>query len=393
MTEILCRAPKRTKTRQVVAGGSGGVNKVLIGGGAPVLIQTMWKDALTPECLSGERGAETLRRIEALSALGCGLLRFAVPGIEDAETLGRLSTMCSMPLVADIHFDYKTALRILDFPVAKIRINPGNIGGKDRALKVIAKARDKGAAIRIGVNGGSLPHDLRDELAAGRLNHEDAIVRAAERELALFDEAGFSNVLVSMKISSVSKTIAAARVFAARHDVPLHIGVTEAGPLIAGVVRNTAALYSLLSDGIGDTVRVSLSDTMEREVIAAREIFLAAQENAVGAEDRFAFAGGARIISCPRCGRCAFDTHAFTDRWQARLYSVKKNITVAVMGCPVNGPEEARAADIGITGAGNKILIFKHGRIARRLDIPDESRAAEIADRAFQEELENCAFV
>ncbi|MDR1148635.1 MAG: flavodoxin-dependent (E)-4-hydroxy-3-methylbut-2-enyl-diphosphate synthase, partial [Spirochaetaceae bacterium] len=272
--ETLRRADTRTKTRQVMIGGSGGVKEVLIGGGAPVLIQTMWKEALTPECLSGKRGAETLRRIEALSALGCGILRFAVPGIEDAETLGRLSTMCSMPLVADIHFDYKTALRVLDFPVAKIRINPGNIGGKDRSLKVIAKARDRGAAIRIGVNGGSLPHDLRDELAAGRLNHEEAIVRAAERELALFDEAGFSNALVSMKISSVSKTIAAARVFAARHDVPLHIGVTEAGPLIAGVVRNTAALYSLLSDGIGDTVRVSLSDTMEREVIAAREILL-----------------------------------------------------------------------------------------------------------------------
>jgi (E)-4-hydroxy-3-methylbut-2-enyl-diphosphate synthase len=376
------------KTRQVVIGGTGGVNKVLIGGGAPVSIQTMWKEPLTPECLSGKRGRETLRRIEALSALGCDILRFAVPSVEDAETLGRLSAMCSMPLVADIHFDYKTALRVLDFPIAKIRINPGNIGGKERALKVIAKARDKGAAIRIGVNGGSLPHDLRDELAAGKLNPEDAIVRAAERELAFFNEAGFEDALVSMKISSVGKTIAAARAFAAKHDVPLHIGVTEAGPLIAGVVRNTAALYSLLLDGIGDTVRVSLSDTMEREVIAAREILLAAGENA--ASGRFAFARGVRIISCPRCGRCVFDTHAFTDRWQERLYSLNKDITVAVMGCPVNGPEEARAADIGITGAGNKILIFKHGCISRRLDIPDEARAAGIADRAFQEELENC---
>jgi (E)-4-hydroxy-3-methylbut-2-enyl-diphosphate synthase len=347
----------------------------------------MWKEPLTAGCLEGERLGETLQRIENLSALGCGLLRFAVPDLESAEILGRLAAMCSMPFVADIHFDYKIALRVLDFPVAKIRINPGNIGGKDRALKVMAKARDKGAAIRIGVNGGSLPHDLRDELGAGKLSREEALVRAAGRELEIFDEAGFENVVVSMKISSVKKTIAAARLFASKHDVPLHIGVTEAGPLIAGVARNTAALYSLLPDGIGDTVRVSLSDTMEREVIAAREILLAAGEDS--ADKRFSFAVGARIVSCPRCGRCAFDTHAFTERWQARLYAVRKNITVAVMGCPVNGPEEARAADIGITGAGNKILIFKQGKICRRIDVPDESaRTPEIADRAFQEELD-----
>jgi (E)-4-hydroxy-3-methylbut-2-enyl-diphosphate synthase len=358
----------------------------------------MWKEPLRSEDVCGKGLAETLRRIKKLSAMGCGLLRFAVPDMEGAETLGRLSAACPMPLVADIHFDYKTALRVLDFPVAKIRINPGNIGGKERALKVIAKARDKGAAIRIGVNGGSLPHDLRAELASGEFTHEEAIVRAAERELALFDEAGFESVVVSMKASSVNATIAAARAFAARYAAPLHIGVTEAGPLIAGVVRNTAALYLLLTEGIGDTLRVSLSDTMERELIAAREILMTARESANASASggvgggRFDLADGARIVSCPRCGRCAFDTHAFTDRWQARLYSIRKNITVAVMGCPVNGPEEARAADIGITGAGNKILIFKQGQISRRLDVPDESRAADIADRAFQEELENCGY-
>jgi (E)-4-hydroxy-3-methylbut-2-enyl-diphosphate synthase len=349
----------------------------------------MWKEPLSSGSISN---GDTPRRIESLSALGCGLLRFAVPALESAETLGRLAATCAMPLVADIHFDYRIALRVLDFPVAKLRINPGNIGGTDRALTVLAKARDKGVPIRIGVNGGSLPHDLRGEILAGHLAPEDALVRAAERELAVFDEAGFEDVVVSIKISSVSRSVAAARSFAARNDKPLHIGVTEAGPLIAGVVRNTAALYTLLSDGIGDTVRVSLSDTMEKEVIAAREILLAARENAGadGANDRFAAASGVRIVSCPRCGRCAFDTHAFTDRWQARLYALRKDMTVAVMGCPVNGPEEARAADIGITGAGGKIIIFKRGAVCRRIDLPEDPAAAvAAADSVFQQELES----
>jgi (E)-4-hydroxy-3-methylbut-2-enyl-diphosphate synthase len=352
----------------------------------------MWKEPLTPECITGRRGDETLRRIDELSALGCGMLRFAVPDIESAGTLGRLASMCAMPLVADIHFDYRLALRVLDFPIAKLRINPGNIGGKERALKVLDKARDSGVPVRVGVNGGSLPHDLRGEILAERLTPEEALVRTAERELAIFDEAGFRNVVVSLKISSVSRTIAAARIFAARNDIPLHIGVTEAGPLIAGVARNTAALYTLLSEGIGDTARVSLSDSMEREVIAAREILLAAGENVDDADrkGRFASASGARVISCPRCGRRAFDTHAFTGRWEQRLYALRKNITVAVMGCPVNGPEEARAADIGITGAGNKIIIFKHGAVCRRIGVPEDPKeAAEAADRAFQQELES----
>ena len=380
------------KTRAVRAGGFHGVNKVIIGGDAPVAIQTMWKEPLTPDCLEGERGRQTLARIEGISALGCGLLRFAVPDAESAETLGRLASMCAMPLVADIHFDYRLALRVLDFPVAKVRINPGNIGGADRARRVLAKARDRGVPVRIGVNGGSLPRDLRDELAAGSIRREEALVIAAGRELAVFDEAGFEDVIVSMKSSSASGTAAAARAFSARHSEPLHIGVTEAGPLIGGVVRNTAALYSLLCDGIGDTVRVSLSDTMENEVIAAREILLAVRESRLEAgldAGRFSAPEGVRIVSCPRCGRCAFDTHAFTERWLSRLYGLRQNITVAVMGCPVNGPEEARAADIGITGAGGKVLIFKHGVIRRRLDVPpDPAAAAEITDRAFLRELD-----
>jgi (E)-4-hydroxy-3-methylbut-2-enyl-diphosphate synthase len=298
-----------------------------------------------------------------------------------------------MPLVADIHFDYKIALRCLDFPIAKIRINPGNIGSRDRVEAVLAKAAAKGRPIRIGVNAGSLPQDLRDKIDSGVLSQVEALVEAAERELAIFREFDFSPCLVSMKASSVADTIRANRLLAERTDVPLHIGVTEAGPLIAGVVRNTAALMVLLSEGIGDTIRVSLSDTMENEVIAGREILACAVDsggaiagNGRAAAERAGQQGqGVKIVSCPRCGRNSFDTHGFTEKWQSYLYAMDKNITVAVMGCAVNGPGEARHADLGITGAGNKVLLFRHGKVIRTIDAADNAAAA---DEAFREELE-----
>jgi (E)-4-hydroxy-3-methylbut-2-enyl-diphosphate synthase len=288
-----------------------------------------------------------------------------------------------MPLVADIHFDYKIALRCLDFPVAKIRVNPGNIGGRDRVEKVLSKAAAKGIPIRIGVNAGSLPRDLAARFDAGDLSQAEALVIAAERELAIFREFDFSSCLVSMKASSVADTIKAARLLAERTDAPLHLGVTEAGPLIAGVVRNTAALHSLLGEGIGDTIRVSLSDTMENEVIAAREILNTAAETSAKARDRRGpvFKKGVTIVSCPRCGRSGFDTHGFTSRWQNTLYALDKDLTVAIMGCVVNGPGEARHADLGICGAGGKVLIFRHGEVIRTIG------AAE-ADLVFGQELD-----
>jgi (E)-4-hydroxy-3-methylbut-2-enyl-diphosphate synthase len=358
--------------------------------------------------------------------------------MEAAEILGRLAGMVTMPLVADIHFDYKIALRCLDFPVAKIRINPGNIGSRDRVEKVLSKAADRKVPVRIGVNGGSLPSDLREK--ADRGMGAEALVEAAERELAIFGDFGFSAVLVSMKASSVGETVRANRLFASRSRSPrppLHVGVTEAGPLIAGTVRNTAALLDLLAEGIGDTVRVSLSDTMENEVIAAREILRAAAELAAaktgagtngdggparggtggpdggadgparggtgggpdggaggtgGGPDGGTARGGAdpaerlrrpgvTIVSCPRCGRNSFDTHAFTERWLPRLYALDRELTVAIMGCVVNGPGEARHADLGITGAGNRALLFRRGKALRAIDAPE-------ADAAFGEELE-----
>jgi (E)-4-hydroxy-3-methylbut-2-enyl-diphosphate synthase len=330
----------------------------------------MWKDPLECAQLEGTGGEAITERIRRLWDMGCRLLRFAVPDMQAAEALGVLASRVSMPLVADIHFDYKIALRCLDFPIAKIRINPGNIGGRDRVEKVLSRAAARGIPLRIGVNAGSLPRDLAERVDRRELSRAEALVAAAEREIALFGEFGFSSYLVSMKASSFADTIKANRLLAQRCDAPLHIGVTEAGPLVAGVVRNTLALHTLLSEGLGDTVRVSLSDTMENEVIAAREIL-----------NTLDGAGGVNIVSCPRCGRNSFDTHGFAARWLESLYALEKDVTVAIMGCVVNGPGEARHADLGITGAGSKVMLFAHGEPIRTIDAAD-------ADRAFREELE-----
>jgi len=363
-------------SRTITIGGFDHINAVTLGGGLPPIIQTMWKDRLSASDIEGEAGVVLVARIQNLAKMGCGLLRFAVPDLHSAEILGRLATMVSMPLVADIHFDYKIALRCLDFPIAKIRINPGNIGGRDRVRSVLEKAAQHSRPIRVGVNAGSLPSDLRQQVDSSSLDSAEALVAAAEREIAIFDEFGFRDVLVSMKASSVADTIKANRLFAERNDIPLHVGVTEAGPLVTGVARNAAALTVLLLDGIGDTIRVSLSDSVENEVIAGREILAAVTEMAGKAWDGF------RLVSCPRCGRSSFDTHGFVGRWQNRLYALDKKITVAVMGCAVNGPGEARHADLGITGMGNKVLIFRLGEVVRTID-------AEEADAAFEMELNN----
>jgi (E)-4-hydroxy-3-methylbut-2-enyl-diphosphate synthase len=339
------------------------VKDLIMGGSWPVTVQTMWKDPL-PAPGSPEFEA-ALSRISSLAALGCELLRFAVPDEASAEALGALAKRSSLPLVADIHFDWRLALRCMDFPITKIRINPGNIGARWKVEEVVRKASALGLPLRIGVNSGSLPEDLRD--APDRAG---AIVEAAEREVAVLDALGFRDVVVSMKASDADTTMEVNRRFAARHDMPLHIGVTEAGPLIAGVVRNAAAIVPLLREGIGATVRVSLSDSMESEVLAGREMLACA-----GLARR-----GVSIVSCPRCGRASFDTHAFTERWGERLYKLGARVTIAVMGCVVNGPGEARHADLGITGAGDKVIIFRKGEIARTIS-PEE------ADTVFEEEL------
>jgi len=351
------------------------VRSVQIGGNFPVVVQTMWKDPLSMQDINDS----LIKRIDALGAMGCGLLRFAVPDIQAAEALGSLAGMVSMPLVADIHFDYKIALRCMDFPIAKIRINPGNIGSKEKTAAVLEKAAAVSIPIRIGVNAGSLPQDLRKRVEEG-MDTAQALAQAAERELAVFDEFGFCACVVSMKASGIADTIKANRIFSQTSAFPLHLGVTEAGPLTAGVARNTAALVALLVQGIGDTIRVSLSDTVENEVIAGREIIRAAAQLAEGNE-RLKSAG-VNIVSCPRCGRHGFDTHGFLSRWMPKLYALDRDITVAVMGCEVNGPSEAKDADLGITGAGDKVLIFRNGKIIKTID-------AAYADKVFEEELQS----
>ncbi|RPJ05238.1 MAG: flavodoxin-dependent (E)-4-hydroxy-3-methylbut-2-enyl-diphosphate synthase [Spirochaetaceae bacterium] len=336
------------------------VKNLMIGGGFPVTVQTMWKKPLEPV------SDALLAEINALVVAGCDILRFAVPVIEDAALLGDLQARIDMPLVADIHFDYKIALECMKRGVAKIRINPGNIGDEARVAEVIKAAVDTGTPLRIGVNAGSLPATLRDEPDTVK-----AMLASAELELELLDRHGFKNAVFSFKSSDVSTTIEVNRRFREKYDHPLHLGVTEAGPLVPGIVKNTAALYTLLKEGTGDTIRVSLSADPLQEVLAGREILRTA-----GLSKK-----GLNLISCPTCGRTTFPVRDFYEKVQARLASLDLDICVAIMGCNVNGPGEARHADLGITGAGKYALIFKKGREIRR-------ELIENAVPAFLEELE-----
>lgn len=358
-------------TRKIYIGGDGKTKRIAIGGDAPVTIQTMWKESIAGLDNDAEKRTEIVKKINSLQMLGCDILRFAVPDTDSARALGAIAAETTMPLVADIHFDYRLALECLKGPVAAIRINPGNIGKREYVEAVVNACRAKGAAIRIGVNTGSLPKDLEAQVEAGTLGRAEALSETAAREAAVFDELAFDQVVVSMKASSVRETIDANEKFAEKYDIPLHIGVTEAGPLITGIVKSTLAFSTLLNEGIGATIRVSLSSTPENEVIAGREILYECGKRS----------GGVRIVSCPRCGRQGFDVHAFVNRWQNELLALNKDITVAVMGCVVNGPGEGKHADIGIAGAGGKVIIFKKGKIVRTIDEKD-------ADKVFREELQ-----
>lgn len=366
------------KTYGIVIGGKGCTRKLVIGGDAPVSIQTMWK-----EPLQGADLGIIAERLENFYVLGCDIVRFAVPDEDSALQLVRLSKKTSMPLVADIHFDYKLALICMDGNIAKIRINPGNIGGKEKVKAVITKAKETATAVRIGVNSGSLPADLRKKAEDGKnilSIKAKMMAEAALRELTFLDELNFQSAVISIKSSAIEETIAANEIFAGKRCNPIHLGVTEAGPLISGIVKSSVAFSRLLSEGIGSTIRVSLSDTPENEIIAGREIlFACGKKNS-----------GIRIISCPRCGRNGFDVHGFVSRWQNKLFMSKKNASIAVMGCEVNGPGESKNADLGITGSTNSAVIFKHGKIVCRLNLKDMSSEEKILaiDKAFETELE-----
>ncbi len=362
---------KKFKTpRTVFLGGNKNIKRIGLGGNEPVTVQTMWKESITDVCENDKKLESIIKQINSLKLLGCDILRFAVPDMKSAASLVKIQENTDMPLVADIHFDYRLALECLKGDVAAIRINPGNIGSRDRVEKVVNACREKGSAIRIGVNTGSLPKDLAEKVEKGGISRAEALAETAARECQVFEELKFDQYVVSMKASSVQETIDANEAFASRYDSPLHIGVTEAGPLISGVVKSTIAFTHLLSEGIGSTIRVSLSSAPENEVITGREIL-----HECGLRK-----GGVTLISCPRCGREGFDVHSFVDRWQNRLLSMDKEITVAIMGCIVNGPGEGKHADIGIAGAGDKAIIFKKGEIIRTIQAKD-------ADKVFEEEL------
>lgn len=356
--------------KTVIIGGRGKARCIGIGGTNPVTVQTMWKEGIIGVKNDSNALSRIIDRIEALKALGCDIIRFAVPDMESAESFKEICRHATVPLVADIHFDHRLALKCLESDVSAIRINPGNIGSRENVAAVVSACRDKGVAIRIGVNTGSLPKDLATQMEAGTMSRALALSEAAAREVAVFDALNFTQVVVSMKASSVQETVAANEAFAVAHDIPLHVGVTEAGPLIIGVVKSTMAFVRLLQEGIGSTIRVSLSSTPENEVIAGRQILTECGLRR----------GGVQLVSCPRCGRIGFDVHSFVSRWQDKLLSMDKDITVAVMGCVVNGPGEGKHADIGIAGGDGRVVIFKKGKIVRTV-------AEKDADTVFIEEL------
>ena len=359
----------------VKIGGVRGIKELLIGGNNPVTIQTMWKEGITDAAQDSEKLSKIIERIESLKLLGCDIIRFAVPDMESASSLRIIQERTDVPLVADIHFDWRLALACLDdqrkgSAPAAVRINPGNIGSRDRVEAVVKAAKNQQSAIRIGVNSGSIPKDLEKEVLENKLSRAKALSIAALREVSVLKELSFNEVVVSMKASSVSETIEANEAFVKESDIPLHIGVTEAGPLITGVVKSTLAFSHLLREGIGSTIRVSLSSTPENEVIAGRNIL-----HECGLRK-----GGINLVSCPRCGRIGFDVHSFVERWQPKLLTIKENLTIAVMGCVVNGPGEGKHADLGIAGGDGKAVIFSRGKVICTVNENE-------ADSAFEREL------
>ena len=360
------------KTKEVALGGKGVTNRIIIGGDNPVTVQTMWKEGITDLASDNDKLERILRELNDLKLMGCDIVRFAVPDVASAQGLCLIAERTPMPLVADIHFDYTLALECLKGNVAAIRINPGNIGSVENTRKVVEACRENGAAIRIGINSGSLPQDLQKQIAAGEITRAQGLCETAVREAAVFEDLKFDQYVVSMKSSDVRETIECNQFYAQKYNNPLHLGVTEAGPLIGGLVKSSIAFSTLLAQGIGDTIRVSLSSSAENEVIAGVNILKECGKRA----------GGVTLVSCPRCGRIGFDVHSFVDRWQKKLMAMDKDITVAVMGCVVNGPGEGRHADLGIAGTADKAIIFKKGKIVRTIDAKD-------ADKVFEEELKS----
>ena len=342
-------------TKRIMVGG------VPVGGGAPVSIQSMCSTK------TGDVSA-TVDQIHRLEAAGCEIVRVAVPDMAAARALGTIKNSIHIPLVADIHFDYRLALEAIGQGVDKIRLNPGNIGGEDRVKAVADACRARHVPIRIGVNGGSLEKELRQKYGGVTAQ---ALVDSAMGHVALLNKFDFDDICISVKCSSVPLTMAAYRLLSERCDYPLHLGVTEAGTPSMGLVKSAMGIGGLLCLGIGDTLRVTLTADPVEEVYAAKKILQAA-----GLRQE-----GPNIIACPTCGRTNIDLIPLAEEVERRLEDCKKPITVAVMGCAVNGPGEAAAADVGIAGGKGEGLLFHKGEILRK--VPQEQLI-----EALMEEIE-----
>lgn len=341
--------------REVTVGG------IKIGGNSPISIQSMTNT-------DTRNVAETVNQIRRLETAGCQIIRVAVPDMEAARAVGEIKKQIKIPLVSDIHFDYRLALECIKNGVDKVRINPGNIGDQEKVKAVADACRERNIPIRIGVNGGSLEKELLKKYGKPTA---DALVESALSHVKILEDLDFYDIVVSIKVSDVPTMLEAYRKFNKISDIPLHVGVTEAGTKQAGMVKSAVGIGALLSEGIGNTMRVSLTADPVEEIYAAKEIL-----KVLGLKKQ-----GAELISCPTCGRTRIDMIPIAEEMEKRLRDVDKDIKVAVMGCAVNGPGEAREADIGVAGGVGEGLIFKKGEILRKV------REDEIIS-ALMEEIE-----
>ncbi len=343
----------RKITRQIQVG------KIKIGGGAPISVQSMTNTKTTDI-------KSTVEQILQLQAVGCDIVRVAVPNMDAAKNLRGIISEVDVPIIADIHFDYKLALESINQGVAALRLNPGNIGGAAHVRKVVAAAKEKNIPIRIGVNAGSLSRKILQKF--GGVTAEGLVESALEHVKILEDE-NFFDIKISLKAHDVPLTLAAYRLISEKVDYPLHVGITEAGTINGGVIKSAVGIGALLAEGIGDTIRVSLTGDPVVEVKVANEIL-----KSLGLKDF-----GATLIACPTCGRTRIDLPKIAAQVEQKLSNVEKNITVAVMGCVVNGPGEARNADVGIAGAAGEGIIFRKGEIIRK--VPE----SELVNELFKE--------
>ena len=331
----------RRKTREIHIGS------VTLGGNQLIRVQSMTNTKT-------EDVESTVAQIQALADRGCELIRCAVPTLEAARALKKIKERITLPLIADIHFDYRLALEAIRSGVDALRLNPGNIGGRDRVEKVVAAAKERQIPIRIGVNAGSLPKDLLEKYGHPTA---EAMVEAAWRHIHILEEMDYNDIAISLKAHDVPLTVAAYRLMAGQCDYPLHLGVTEAGTIHSGIIKSAVGIGTLLAEGIGDTIRVSLTGDPVHEIGVAYEIL-----KSLGLR-----AYGPTLISCPTCGRTSVGLEKMAVEVEKRLAAIKEPINVAVMGCVVNGPGEAREADVGIAGGRGEGLIFRKGEIIRKV--------------------------